>query len=110
APCADLLGRQRLRSLAKADIEKFQAALRAMLNWAIDQKLGPKENPASKVRLNKLRNRERFLDDGEFRPVGQGGGRYGGRGGQRRLPDHCLPAGPYGGPEERDCQPALALC
>jgi integrase len=102
-----LMGRQRLRSLSKADIEKFQAdvtagktkapvtakgakkrgrirvqggaavaarataALRAMLNWAIDQKLGLKENPASKVRLNKVKNRERFLDDAELARVGK---------------------------------------
>jgi integrase len=101
------LGRQHLRALGRADIEKFQAdvtqgktkapvtakgakkrgrirvlggaavaarataALRAMLNWAIEQKLGLKENPASKVRLNKLRHRERFLDDAELARLGK---------------------------------------
>jgi integrase len=102
-----LLGRQHLRSLSKADIEKFQsdvtqgrtkapvtakgakkrgrlrvrggaavaarttAALRAMLNWAVDRKF-LKENPASKVKLNNIKARERFLDDVELARLGKG--------------------------------------
>ena len=100
-----LLGRQHLRSITKADIEKFQAdvtqgktkapvtakgakrrgrvrvrggaavaarttaALRAMLNWAVDRKF-LKENPASKVKLNNIKARERFLDDAELGRLG----------------------------------------
>jgi integrase len=101
-----LLGRQHLRSLSKADIEKFQAdvtqgrtkapvtakgakkrgrlrvrggaavaarttaALRAMLNWAVDRKF-LKENPASKVKLNNIKARERYLDDVELARLGK---------------------------------------
>ena len=46
------------------------AALRAMLTWAVDRKL-LKENPASKVKLNKPGSRERFLDDAELARLGQ---------------------------------------
>ncbi len=63
-------GRIRVRGGA-AVAARATAGLRAMLNWAIDQKLGLKENPASKVRLNKLRNRERFLDDAELARMGK---------------------------------------
>jgi integrase len=46
------------------------AALRAMLTWAVDRKF-LKENPASKVKLNKPGSRERFLDDAELARLGE---------------------------------------
>jgi integrase len=99
-----LLGRRHLATLAKRDIQRFQASvtsgatkadrksgksrgrirvrggagtawratvvLAAMLAWATERQL-LKSNPAEKVRLNKLKSRERFLDDKELSRFGE---------------------------------------
>jgi integrase len=41
-----------------------------MLNWAVDRKI-LKENPASKVKLNNIKARERYLDDVELARLGK---------------------------------------
>jgi len=50
--------------------QRATATLAATLAWAVEKKL-LKDNPAEKVRLNKLRTRERFLNDQEIARLGE---------------------------------------
>jgi integrase len=99
-----LLGRRRISTLTKDDVQRFQAdvtagksrkdaagakrrgavhvrggagaaqrataTLASTLAWAVEKKL-LKENPAQKVRLNKLQSRESFLNDQEIARLGE---------------------------------------
>lgn len=62
-------GRVRVKG-GPAVAARATAVFRAMLTWAVGSKLLP-ENPLAGIKLNKLKNRERYLSDVELGRVGE---------------------------------------